>query len=141
MLYQLGGIQFSVYPLNTHEVERQASADFAAKDVIGALRPREAVGEGDNSIRLRGRLFPQKFGGLDGLAALDAMRVSQAPHILVRGDGRSYGWWVIEQISETSSQLDARGVGRVVEIDVSLVKAPGAPSAGSYIATLFGLLG
>lgn len=141
MLYQLGGVQFSVHPLNTHEVDRQAGADFAAKDVIGALRPREAVGEGDNTITLRGRLFPQKFGGLNAVAALDAMRIAQMPHILVRGDGRSLGWWLIDKIGEKSSYLDRRGVGRVVEIDLTLIKAGGAPSAGSYVSIVSRLFG
>lgn len=139
MLFQLGSLTFRVVSPNLHQTERRAEADFAEKDVIGALRPLEAVGEGDNRFTLRGRLFPRRFGGLGAIDLLDSMRVAQEPHILVRGDGRNFGWWVIREIRETSDYLDRGGVGRVIEYEVELQKAPVGASATAYATTLFRL--
>lgn len=139
MLYQLGALTFDVMPFNVHEITREAGADFAAKDVLGRLRPREFVGEGDNHFRFVGNLYPEKLGGLPGLAALDAMRISGMPHILVRGDGTNLGWWLVERASERSTYLDKEGVGRLIEYEISLVKAPSAPSPASYLSTFLRL--
>ena len=67
-LYQLGAIQFQVAPVNISEVSRETGSDFAAKDVMGAPRAREFVGEADERLTFAGTMFPQKFGGLSGIA-------------------------------------------------------------------------
>lgn len=140
MLYQLGSLTFEVWPFNTEETVRETRADFAAKDVLGSLRPREFMGEGDNSFTFTGRLFPEKLGGLSGLDALDAMRLSGKPQILVRGDGSNLGWWLVERVRESSSVLDPRGVGRIVDYEIGLMKSPSAPSVSSYLSTFLSLL-
>lgn len=71
MLFALGYVIFEVYPVNVHEISGSVSADFAAKDVLGTRKPREFTGTGDAEKTISGRLFPEKFGGLDGLAALE----------------------------------------------------------------------
>ena len=124
MLYQLGALTFEVQPFNTHEVGRDSGYDFAAKDIVGAQKPREKVGEADEKIRFECKLYPHRFGGLDGLDALDAMRKSGEPQILVRGDGRNMGWFLVEQVREKSGYLNARGVGREIEVTIELVRSP-----------------
>ena len=50
MLYLLGAVRFEVWPVNAEEVERETSADFAEKPVIGR-RPDPGVcrrGVGDD---------------------------------------------------------------------------------------------
>lgn len=141
MLYQLGALTMQVQPFNVHEISREAGADFAAKDVMGAMRPREFMGEGDEAITLTGRLFPEKFGGLGGLSALDQMRRSGVPQILMRGDGAVLGWFLIEKITEKGEHLDAQGVGRMIEVAIGLVRAPGPAAAGAYVSVLSRLVG
>lgn len=141
MLYQLGTVQFEVFPVNIHGVDREVGADFAAKDIVGAARPREFVGEADGPASLSGRLFPQKFGGLGGLAALEAMARSGQPQMLVRGDGEVFGWHVIEKVKSRSGFLDRRGVGRVIDFEVQLMKSPRAASAQAMLSTLMSLFG
>jgi phage protein U len=138
MLGQLGSVTFEVWPVNIHETDRQAAADHVAKDVLGTLRPREFVGEGDDQITLRGRLFPETFGG--STDELHAMRISGTAQVHVRGDGRSMGWWLIERVSERASYLDRQGRGRVIEFEVSMVRAA-PPSPASYLSTLLRLAG
>lgn len=138
MLYQLGALTFAVWPFNTHQVGRDTGADFAAKDLVGSPRSREFVGEGDEQITLEGRLFPEKMGGLSSLDLLHAMRAGGEAQILVRGDGRNFGWYVIEKVSERGSHLDAKGVGRMIEFTVTLTRA-GPPAGGRYLFDLFRL--
>lgn len=141
MLFQLGSVQFDVAPVNVHEASREVGHDFAAKDVIGAPKPRESMGEADEKVSMSGRLFPHRLGGLGGLAALEAMARAGTPQILVRGDGMVYGWFLIESVKEKSTYLDGRGVGREIEFDISLVRSPNAASAGSIMSMLFSLFG
>lgn len=140
MLYQLGYVTFEVYPFNAHETDLSGSADYAAKDVLGTRKPREFVGEGDDERTISGRLFPLKFGGREGLVDLREMMSSGTPQILVGGDGENHGWWNITKVHSKDSYLDASGVGKLIEFDVSLVRAPGAPTALSYLKTLLRLV-
>jgi phage protein U len=141
MLYQLGAAQFDVAPVNVHQVKRSVGADFAAKDIVGAPRPREFVGEADEQISLSGKIFPAHFGGLGGLAAMEAMARSGQPQMLVRGDGAVLGWYVIVKLSELQSHLDRNGVGKIIDFEMTLMKSPTAASAGAMLATLMSLFG
>lgn len=141
MLYQLGALTFRVVSPNIHETELEAAADYAAKDVIGRLRPLEAVGEGESVFTLRGRLYPRKWGGLRSFDVLDDMRVEQEPQILVRGDGQNLGWWVVERYREKHTYLSRTGVGRLIEYEIILKKSPRPMSALGYFRTVMRLIG
>lgn len=139
MLMQLGVLTFEVYPFNADQVMRDTGADFAAKDVMSTRRSREFMGEADENIQITGRLFPERFGGLDGLETLDAMRASGIAQLLVRGDGKNMGWFLIERVNERSGFLDREGVGRLIDFSINIVKAK-APSASALEALLVRLL-
>jgi phage protein U len=141
MLYQLGAVQFEVAPVNIHQVKREVGADFASKDIVGGPRSREFVGEADEQITLAGKIFPAHFGGLGGLATIEAMARSGQPQMLLRGDGVVLGWYAIERLSESQSYLDRRGVGKIIEFNIALVKSPNSASAGSMLSTLMNLFG
>lgn len=140
MLFQLGALQVTLTPFNAHEVSRETGADFAAKDILGAPKAREFVGEADEKVTLSGRLYPHRFGGLDELEILHAMRVSGEPQILVRGDGANLGWFVVESVSEKSTYLDGRGVGRKIEVEIKLARSDPAGPEGALamLVSLFG---
>lgn len=139
MLFQLGALQIDTAPFNAHQTAESASADFAAHDVIGALRPQEYMGEGDDEMTISGRLFPHKFGGLDELGLLRQMLTNGEPQILVRGDGVNKGWRIITNVSVTSTYLDASGVGRVLEVEIKTKRCP-RPTASQFVAILYRLL-
>ncbi|WP_404291568.1 phage tail protein [Microvirga sp. RSM25] len=141
MLYQVGALTFRVSTPNIHEVELEAAADYVAKDVIGVLRPLESVGEGESMLTLRGRLFPRKWGGTSSLDLLERMRVSGEPQIVVRGDGRNMGWWVVARYREQHSYLGTNGVGRQIDYEVALKKSPKAATALGYFSTIMRLIG
>jgi phage protein U len=143
MLYMIGAVEIQVWPFNAHDVSQSDEADFAEKAILGRRQPSEAVGEGAGTLKLSGRLFPQKFGGLDEAEVMDAQRQAQRAVPVMRGDGVPLGWYVITQFDRKSSRLDAQGVGRVIEIEVSLRKTDGGGlvGAGAVAAMLSQLLG
>lgn len=140
MLYQLGPLQMQVAPFNVHETERDATTDFAEHPVLGGPIALEHVGEGADAFTLVCTLWPQKFGGLSGLALLGQMRSRGIAQMLVRGDGFTVGWVKIRSVRETASHLDRHGVGRMIEVEISCQRC-GAPSAEAYVGQFLALLG
>lgn len=139
MLYQLGGLQFRTTGLGPHEVKRSTEADYAEKDVVGAMRPAEFVGEGHDEICFRCCLPSQEFGGLTEIALLDMMRSSGQHFILVRGDGWGMGWRRIVKCEQTDRYLDGDGLPNVIEYEISMRRGP-APSFFSVLRFLYTLL-
>ena len=56
---------------------------------------------------------------------------------LMRGDGAQMGWVVVEAVTERNTYLDAKGVGKVIEVDIK-VKRSVQPSGGSYFSIFSG---
>lgn len=138
MLMSLGPIRFEVYPFNATEYEHGHESGFVEKPVLGA-RPRlEWVGEGSESWSIKARIFPHRFGGLGDLKKLYQARAAGRPLYLMRGDGAQMGWVVIEKVSERSSYLDAEGIGRVIDVDISVRRAS-KPSNGSFFSLFSGM--
>lgn len=138
MLFQLGTVTFEVFPVNVTGHDRDTGADFAAKDIMGGMRSLEFTGEGDETRSFDGVIFPDKFGGLSTLDELDNLRKSGNGQILVRGDGKNLGWWVIEKVREKSTFLARDGVGKQIDFSISLRKSP-KPSPAQYLRTLLRL--
>ena len=61
VLFQWGPIQFQVFPLNANQMSHATAADWAKKEIAGAAMYREWVGENDEQINLKGRIFPHFF--------------------------------------------------------------------------------
>ena len=135
MLMQIGTVTFEVWPLNIDEYDRETGYDFVAKDIMGSRRSREAMGEGDETMTLSGKILPHHFGGLGTLEELHTMRQSGMAQKLVRGDGKNLGWFTIDKVRERSRFLDAEGVGREIVFDVALT-ASNKPSPSAYFSTL-----
>lgn len=135
MLMMLGPVQFEVVPFNTSTYGHGHEAGFAEKPVLGARPPLEFVGEGPESWTIKAKLYPEKFGGLGQLETLYQARASGQPQYLMRGDGAVMGWVVILNVQERSTYLDPKGVGKVIDVDIT-VKRCGSPSAGSFFSLL-----
>jgi uncharacterized protein len=138
MLLQVGPLMFTIDPLNAHAIERAASTDFAKKSVIGRRKIYEHTGEGDDRYTVHGRLYPFKLGGLGALALAHTIREQGAPQMVVRGDGRVLGWFVITEITERQEYLAGDGVGQLIEIELTMERAD-SPTAQGYFASLYGL--
>jgi len=161
VLFQWGPIQFQVFPMNVGEYSHHTAADWAKKEIAGAAMYREWVGEADELITLKGRVFPHFFarksrergirhpvlsgtrainpetgllaehtggsnsaGGLFHLDVLDNMRRLGQSHILIRGDGWHFGWFIIEQMNRAHSLIAADGVGQQIEFEAQFQRVP-----------------
>ena len=138
MLMMIGPVSFDVAPFNAHQHDQQRQTAFVAKPVLGGSEPMEYVGEGAASLSISGRIFPERFGGLEGLELLNMARASGTPQWFMRGDGGMMGWVVIEKVGERSSYLDSNGVGRVVDVDITLRRV-GPPLAATFFSAFVGL--
>ena len=135
MLMMLGPVQFNVVPFNTSDYSRGHEAGFAEKPVLGTRPPLEFMGEGPETWTIKAKLFPEKFGGMGQLELLSQARSSGRPQYLMRGDGAVMGWVVILGVQERATYLDRKGVGKVIEVDIS-VKRCGNPSPGSFFSLM-----
>jgi phage protein U len=141
MLYSVGTITIDTRPFSADDVDRTGSADFAVKPLIGALPGREFMGEGDEKITISGQLLPSKVGGLTELEALHEMRRGGQRLPVMRGDGKMFGWFVIQDIREGHSDLLRDGVGFVVKHSISLVKTSPEGASPSIIGALLSIFG
>lgn len=139
MLMIIGAVPIEVWPFNATETSRDAGGDYVEKPVMGRRPPLEFVGEAGETVNVTARLFPAKLGGLGNLAKLDAMRKSGIPHYVMRGDGYPLGWMAVVSVGERSSHLDAKGVGQVIDVDISL-KRSDAPGPADFFAAIVGVL-
>jgi phage protein U len=133
MLWQIGPVTLSTFPLSTTGVEREDVADFAVHDLLGRRKGREHVGEGDDSITMRGSILP--FAPmLDGRRELEMLRgamKSGEPQLVMRGDGTNMGWYVVESISETATEIQYNGVGFRIDVEWKLTKVSDAQATAN----------
>lgn len=175
VLFQWGPIQFQVFPFNVGQMSHATGADWAKKEIAGAAMYREWVGEGDETIQLKGKVFPHYFarksrergikhpvlsggagfdpetgllrehtggfpsaGGLFHLDVLDNMRRLGQAHILIRGDGWHFGWFVIDTLQRAHSLIASDGIGQMIEFDASFQRVPIPNDPADNLTQLWG---
>jgi len=175
VMFQWGPIQFQVFPFNVDNYSHHTGADWAKKEIAGAAMYREWVGEGDELITLKGKVFPHFFarkmrggpsrraieqpvrgpgaelgqgdtasrlldhvggeasfsGGLSHLDVLDNMRRLGQAHILIRGDGWHYGWFIIESLNRNHTFLANDGIGQQIDFEAQFQRVPLPNNASS----------
>lgn len=140
MLMTLGPLAMEVWPFNPTETERESGGEYVEKPVVGRRPPLEFVGDAGETFTITAKLFPEKLGGLGSLSQLNALRQSGLPQYLMRGDGVPLGWFVVKSAKEKSTYLDAKGVGRVIEVEISLRRAD-APAGLDLFTSIMGMVG
>jgi phage protein U len=169
-LFTWGSIPFEVYPLNVTEMQHVTETDWARKEIAGAAIHHEWVGENDEEIHLRGRVFPHFFsvastgrlngarqdfsnksqdrpyanpssGGLGHLDVMDNMRRLGQVHALVRGDGWHYGWFAIHRLMRGHSNIERDGVGQMIEFEAAFKRFPIPNDPAAYFPAFWGQVG
>lgn len=139
MLYQLGPVKIDVTPFNAHGVTAKAGADHVDKGVIGTAPPTEFVGDGVQTMRFRGSLFPEAIGGMDELEELQGLRAKGTKIPVTRGDGSYLGWYVITSIDEAHRHLGGNGIGARVDVTISMKRSK-KPGVFDFFGIIMGLL-
>jgi uncharacterized protein len=137
MLMKLGPVTFQIWPFNAISYEHTHTTPFVEKPVLGVRPPLEWVGDGPETWTIEAKLFPEKLGGLEDLQKLYQARASGKQQYLMRGDGTPMGWVGIESVREKSTYLDAQGVGKQIEVSIT-VKRSGKPGNGSFFSIMSG---
>ena len=174
VLFQWGPMQFQVYPMNVDNYSHHTGADWAKKEIAGAAMYREWVGEQDEMITLKGKVFPHYFarkardrgikenlsgdaaardpatgllrqqvgemesaGGLFHLDILDNMRRLGQSHILIRGDGWHFGWFIIESLNRGHSLLAVDGIGQQIEFEAQFQRVPIPNDPASNVVQMY----
>jgi phage protein U len=135
VLYMWGILEFKVWPLNVHDLDHETDTDWAKKDIAGAATYREWVGEGDESIYFRGRLFPYRIGGFSAIEIFESHRRAGYAALLLQGSnpGRKLGWFVCEKLIRSHTFLSAEGIGQQISFEANLVRVP----TPAYQETIF----
>ena len=139
MLFSIGPLVFDLV-VNITEFDHDSEVDFARKDVVGARRPFEFVGPGDETLRFAGSLFPERLGGAGAVEALRMIQSTGSPQLVIRGDGKIYGFFVVKRLSFKGQNLDAAGAPRRIDVSIELEKTdqPSTMSVFSALVSLFG---
>lgn len=140
MLMSWGPLEFEVINPNIHEYDQLTSSAFAKKEVPGIRPPREYVGEDDEELYIRGKVFPRRLGGRGKLDHFEALRRTGSAQALVLGTGEALGWFVLERLIRSHKHLDPMGVGQLIEFEGIFVRVP-VPYADDYIGMIFPILG
>lgn len=126
-LYQWGPrIQFQVFPLNVYEFDHETDTDWAQKEIAGAAIYREWVGENDENLYFRGKLFPYRIGGVNEIEVFEATRRAGLAQKLTRGSNPTYalGWYVCEKLVRSNTFLSGEGVGQQIAFEAQLTRVP-----------------
>lgn len=131
-----GDILFQVQPLNFDEMDHQTETDWAHKEIAGAAIYREWVGENDELLHVRGKLFPYRIGGMAQIEKFDAYRRAGYANLIMRGDGRTMGWFVCQKLTRNHSYISWEGVGQQVQFEAVMARVP-VPAADTYLSTMW----
>lgn len=134
-LMMLGPVIFD-QKVNPQAVSQTSETPFAVHEVVGARPVREFMGEGDGTIEVSGLVFPHHFGGMDGLALLEAARQAHTPVPFMRGTLAPFGWVLIQKLTIDDSEIGQFGVGMEIKFSASLVRvdSPGSGMAGAILS-------
>lgn len=111
ILIQLADFQFSISTVAYDALNRVSSVRWAAHDIVGGGQRLQAVGQNNDTIRLKGVFYPQaaaQVGGVVGTQSLDRLRElmkEMKPQRITAANGNALGYWVIEQVETTDSKF------------------------------------
>ncbi len=120
MMTALGMFVFSLETLAYQEFQRQTDWRHGSTSRIGTNPARQYLGRGEDSITLPGVLLPGLVGSPLSLDTLRTMADTGKAWPLVQGDGRIFGLWVIESLSETRTLFFRDGAARRIEFNLKL---------------------
>ncbi|QQZ36057.1 phage tail protein [Pseudomonas sp. SK2] len=122
MMMALGMFVFSLETLAYQEFQRQTDWRHGSTSRIGTTPARQYMGRGEDSITLPGVLLPGLAGSPLSLDTLRMMADTGKAWPLVQGDGRIFGLWVIESLSETRTLFFRDGAARRIEFNLKLAR-------------------
>lgn len=120
MLMTLGMMVFKRQTLPFTSMAHKATFRWPANSRVGARPAAQYLGPDAETITLTGSLAPEITGGQPSVIALQAMAQSGRAWPLIAGNGLIYGMYVIKELTDTHSELNARGEPKKIDFIVTL---------------------
>ena len=139
-MYQWGPLAFEVWPLNIHEFDHETDTDWAQKEIVGSAIYREWVGENDENLYFRGKVFPYRIGGMSEIELMEATRRKGIAQAMIRSgaeQGTHLGWYVIEKLVRSHKFLSTEGVGQVIEFEAVFTRVPVPDDPAGHFAQMW----
>ena len=121
---RLGNFTFSMDTAGFSELQRAVSYRWGSINRIGRKPARQFTGQGDDTIRLRGVIYPHFRGGLGQIAVLrqQAGRGVKMPFVYSDTQASQFiGNFCVTDVEETRTVFFADGRPRKIEFNLSLV--------------------
>jgi uncharacterized protein len=134
MLMCLGQFVFSLTTIAHQELQRKTKWRHARTNRVGARAASQFLGPGEDTITLPGVILPE-FGSRVSLDEIHTMADTGEAFVLVDGNGRSYGRYVITDKDETGSVLDQIGRPQRIEFTITLERVDEDTNAEATEAT------
>ena len=118
----LGVYRFGLSSAAYQEFTNKAEYRWVRQDALGAPPIYQYIGSGEQTITMRGVIYPRYKGGLNQIALMRAQASLGIPLYLTDGTGRVWGQWCIKEVEETRRVFEADGTPRRVEFRIVLVR-------------------
>lgn len=120
-LMSLGLFVFMRQALPYQESSRELAWNHPTNNVVGKLPRTQFTGKSSETLTISGTLMPEITGGKMSLLALELMAEKGRAYPLI--DGATFmikGWFVIESISEKSTDFFGDGTARRIDFSMTL---------------------
>lgn len=120
IMLALGDYRFSVDTAAYNSLQRTTTYRWARQDRIGTVPAAQWVGPGEDTISLRGVVYPHYSGGLAQISNMRAEAAQGRPLRLVDGRGTVHGFWTIDKVREDESVFLPGGIPRKIDFRMQL---------------------
>lgn len=103
-------------------LQRTSSYKWASHKPVGRAPKHQFLGEDEDTINLKGVLYPEFTGGRANLDTLRDMSKTGKAYLLMTGYGEVIGNYFIKQITETQSHFLKDGAAQKIEFSLSLAR-------------------
>lgn len=119
-LMALGDYRFSVDTAAYGDLVRTTEYRWARQDRLGRPPARQYLGPGDDTITLKGIVYPAHRGGLGQVDAMRQEAGKGEPLRLVGGTGVVFGLWAVLRVRERGRAFLEGGAARRIDFEVDL---------------------
>ncbi|SDE45869.1 phage tail protein [Rhodospira trueperi] len=121
-LMTLGLFTFQTDSLPYATAARDSAWRWPSQDRAGAAPAHQYTGPGTDTLTLTGTLMPEITGGPVHLDTLRRMAAEGKAWLLIDGQGRRRGTWIVTSVRETRTHMFSDGTPRKVDFTLSLTR-------------------
>jgi len=123
----LGALRFQIDALNFSDLERSFAYRWEAQNRLGRRPAQQFLGPGEETITLKGTIYPNHPAFAGGLTELNTMRARSAQGAFfnlgarIGARGVALGRWCVRSIRDGQSYFHPNGQPSKVEFTIELV--------------------